>query len=38
MNKVFSGALVAMHDVDSNVTIMLRGFGLCGIPEDSIAA
>ena len=38
MNKVFSGALDALHDVDSNVTIMLGGFGLCGIPENSIAA
>lgn len=38
MNKVFSGALEALHDVESNVTIMLGGFGLCGIPENSIAA
>ena len=38
MNKVFSGALDALHDVESNVTIMLGGVGLRGIPEHSTAA
>jgi 3-oxoacid CoA-transferase subunit A len=38
MNKVFSNALDALHDVQDNATIMLGGFGLCGIPENSIAA
>ena len=38
MNKVFSDALDALHDVQDNATIMLGGFGLCGIPENSIAA
>jgi 3-oxoacid CoA-transferase subunit A len=28
----------ALHDVSDNATIMLGGFGLCGIPENSIAA
>jgi len=27
----------ALHDVQDNSTIMLGGFGLCGIPENSIA-
>jgi 3-oxoacid CoA-transferase subunit A len=35
MNKVFSNPMDALHD---NATIMLGGFGLCGIPENSIAA
>ena len=38
MNKVFSNALEAIHDINSNATIMLGGFGLCGIPENSIRA
>ena len=38
MNKVFSNALEATHDVANNATIMLGGFGLCGIPENSIRA
>lgn len=38
MNKVFSNALEALKDVRDNATIMLGGFGLCGIPENSIAA
>lgn len=38
MNKVFSNALDALHDAKDNATIMLGGFGLCGIPENSIAA
>jgi 3-oxoacid CoA-transferase subunit A len=38
MNKVFSNALNALNDVRDNATIMLGGFGLCGIPENSIAA
>jgi 3-oxoacid CoA-transferase subunit A len=36
MNKVFSNALNALNDVQDNATIMLGGFGLCGIPENSI--
>ena len=38
MNKVFPGALDALHDIQDNAVIMLGGFGLCGIPENSIAA
>jgi 3-oxoacid CoA-transferase subunit A len=38
MNKLFSGAAEALHDVTDGATIMLGGFGLCGIPEASINA
>ncbi len=38
MNKVFAGAHDALHDIPDNATLMLGGFGLCGIPENSIAA
>ena len=38
MNKVFSSALDALHDVQDGAILMLGGFGLCGIPENSIAA
>ena len=38
MNKVFSNADDAIHDISDNATIMLGGFGLCGIPENSITA
>jgi len=27
----------ALQDIQDNATIMLGGFGLCGIPENSIA-
>lgn len=38
MNKVVKNADAAIHDVEDGATIMLGGFGLCGIPENSIAA
>jgi len=38
MNKVFATAHEALHDIPDNATLMLGGFGLCGIPENSIAA
>lgn len=38
MNKVFANASGALHDVQNGATIMLGGFGLCGIPENSITA
>jgi len=38
MNKVFSSADDAIHDIHDGATIMLGGFGLNGIPENSIAA
>jgi len=38
MNKVVEGADEAIHDMMDNSVIMLGGFGLCGIPENTIAA
>lgn len=38
MNKVFNNAKEAMHDITNGKVIMLGGFGLCGIPENCIAA
>lgn len=38
MNKTVKNAEEAIKDIQDNVTIMLGGFGLCGIPENSIAA
>ena len=38
MNKVFKTANDAVFDVDNKATIMLGGFGLCGIPENLISA
>src|SRR5688572_26447831 len=38
MNKVFTTAEKALHDIGDGATIMLGGFGLCGIPENSIHA
>lgn len=38
MKKVVSGALEAVRDIPDGATIMLGGFGLCGIPENSILA
>jgi 3-oxoacid CoA-transferase subunit A len=38
MNKVVASADEALHDIRDGATLMLGGFGLCGIPEDSIAA
>ncbi len=38
INKVVKNATEATSDIPSNVTLMLGGFGLCGIPENSIAA
>ena len=38
MNKVFADALDAVKDIPDGSTIMLGGFGLCGIPENSIHA
>ena len=37
MNKVFNTVDSALADVEDGVTIMLGGFGLCGIPENLIA-
>jgi 3-oxoacid CoA-transferase subunit A len=38
MNKVVTGAADAVRDVRDGMTLMLGGFGLCGIPENAIAA
>jgi 3-oxoacid CoA-transferase subunit A len=38
MNKVVQHADEAIHDIESGATIMLGGFGLCGIPENCITA
>ncbi len=38
MNKVFANADAAIHDIADGATLMLGGFGLNGIPENSIAA
>jgi 3-oxoacid CoA-transferase subunit A len=38
MNKVFTSADEAVSDIEDDATIMLGGFGLCGIPENSIHA
>ncbi len=38
MNKIFQTAEVAINDILDGATIMLGGFGLCGIPENCIEA
>ncbi|MBU6307354.1 MAG: CoA transferase subunit A [Bacteroidetes bacterium] len=38
MNKVVAGPDVAVADISDGATLMLGGFGLCGIPENCIAA
>ncbi|MBK6380312.1 MAG: CoA transferase subunit A [Chitinophagaceae bacterium] len=38
MNKVYNNAAAAVADIKDGAVIMLGGFGLCGIPENSIAA
>lgn len=38
MNKVYSSADEAIRDIPDHATIMLGGFGLCGIPENCISA
>jgi 3-oxoacid CoA-transferase subunit A len=38
MNKVIQNASEAIKDINDGAIIMLGGFGLCGIPENCIAA
>ncbi|HEX5002193.1 MAG TPA: CoA transferase subunit A [Bacteroidia bacterium] len=39
INKVITGgAAAAIHDIKDGMTLMLGGFGLCGIPENCITA
>ncbi|MDB9806085.1 CoA transferase subunit A [Crocinitomicaceae bacterium] len=37
MNKVVKDVNEALNGIQDNMTLMLGGFGLCGIPENSIA-
>ncbi|MBM3185954.1 MAG: CoA transferase subunit A [Bacteroidetes bacterium] len=37
MNKVVKNVEEALEGIESGMTLMLGGFGLCGIPENSIA-
>lgn len=37
MNKVVKNVEEALVGIEDNMTLMLGGFGLCGIPENSIA-
>lgn len=37
MNKVVNNVEEALQGVEDNMTLMVGGFGLCGIPENSIA-
>ena len=38
MNKVVPNAAAAIRGIESGMTLMLGGFGLCGIPENCIRA
>ncbi len=38
INKTITNADEAIHDIRDGMTLMLGGFGLCGIPENCIAA
>lgn len=38
MNKVVANAGAAIQDIEDGATLMLGGFGLCGIPENCISA
>ena len=38
MNKVIESPDAAVADLRDGMTVMLGGFGLCGIPENLIAA
>lgn len=38
INKVVANADEAIRDIESGMTLMLGGFGLCGIPENCIKA
>ncbi len=38
MNKIVADAAAAIRDISDGATIMLGGFGLCGIPENCINA
>jgi 3-oxoacid CoA-transferase subunit A len=38
INRTVKNAEEALHDVKDNMTLMVGGFGLCGIPENCIKA
>jgi len=38
MNKSVASADEAIRDIEDGMTLMVGGFGLCGIPENCIAA
>ena len=38
MNKIYNNAADAVADINDGAVLMLGGFGLCGIPENCIAA
>ena len=38
MNKVVANADEAIKDIPDGATLMIGGFGLCGIPENLIRA
>src|SRR3954471_3517914 len=38
MNKVYANAEEAIFDIQDGATLMVGGFGLCGIPENLISA
>src|SRR5439155_13725175 len=38
MNKVVNSVMDAIADIQDGATIMMAGFGLCGMPENLIAA
>src|SRR5665213_1757898 len=38
MNKVYNNADEAIAGIEDGMTLMLGGFGLCGIPENCISA
>lgn len=38
MNKIVANAQAAIEGIEDEMTLMLGGFGLCGIPENCIAA
>ena len=37
INKKVSSVQEALQGIEDNMTLMLGGFGLCGIPENAIA-
>ncbi len=38
MPKVFPSAALALADISDGAVLMLGGFGICGIPEESVQA